>query len=67
MFDYFVVGDYNICGKVKQCLIRLAGSTEERAKEILIEVQANPPQNCLGNIHIEREEKQKCWWNDKLD
>ena len=67
MFDYFVVGDYNICGKVKQSLIRVVGRTEERAKEELEKILANPPKDCLGNIHIEKEETEKCWWNDKVD
>lgn len=66
-YDYFVVGDYEVCGKVRTCLIELAGTTEEHAKETFEKVIANPPERCLGNIHIEKELKENCWWNDKKD
>ena len=66
-YDYFIVGDYEVCGKVRTCLITLAGTDEEIAKEKLEKVIANPPENCLGNIHIEKEEKEKYWWNDKIN
>lgn len=67
MFDYYIVGDFNICGKVKSCLIFVAGRTEEQAEAGLKRVLANPPKDCLGNIHIKKEETAKCWWNDKVD
>lgn len=68
MYDYFVVGDFEVCGKVSGCLIRCAGKdNEERANEVLAEVIANPPKNCLGNIRLEKEKSEDCWWNGKLD
>lgn len=68
MYDYFVVGDYEICGKIQSCLIRCAGKDdEERANKVLAEVIANPPKNCLGNIHLEKDKSEDCWWNGKLD
>jgi hypothetical protein len=63
MYDYFVVGDYEICGKVEGCLIRLAGNEEARALTILEEVKNNPPKDCLGNIRLEKEKTEDCWWN----
>ena len=66
-YDYFIVGDFEVCGKVIPCLIELAGTTEEYANKKLEKVIANPPERCFGNIHIEKEEKENCWWNDKKD
>ena len=66
-YDYFIVGDYEVCGKVSTCLIELAGTDEATAKEKLEKVIANPPENCLGNICLKKEEKEKCWWNDKIN
>lgn len=60
--DYFIVGDYNICGKIQTCLIRLCAN-ETQAQEQLKEVIANPPEKCLGNIHIESADSENCWWN----
>ena len=60
--EYFIVGDFNVCGKIKSCLIRLCG-TEERAKKTLPEIIANPPEGCLGNIRIESDDWDNCWWN----
>lgn len=62
-FDYFICGDYEVCGKIKSCLICLCGSDEEHAKKVLADKIANPPKDCLGNIHIEKEEVSACWWN----
>lgn len=62
-FDYFVCGDYEVCGKIKSCLISICGSDEEHAKKVLEDKIANPPKDCLGNIHIEKEEVSACWWN----
>ena len=62
-YDYFICGDYEINGQVECCLICTCGKNEEHAKKVLEEQIANPPINCLGNIHIEKEESEKCWWN----
>ena len=64
-YDYSVVGDYLICGKVCTCLIKLAGTNEDSANKTLEEVKANPPKGCLGNIRLEKEEYNKCWWNQE--
>ena len=60
--DYFIVGDFNVCGKVKSCLIRICAN-EEQAKEKLEYFKANPPSECLGNIRIKSAKKENCWWN----
>lgn len=62
-FDYFICGDYEVNGEIHGCLICLAGSDEEHAKKVLEKTMANPPKKCLGNIRIEKEEKENCWWN----
>ena len=62
-FDYFICGDYEVCGKIVSCLIYTCGCNEENAKEVLEKTIANPPERCLGNIHIEKEERENCWWN----
>jgi hypothetical protein len=60
--DFFIVGDFNICGKIQSCLIVLCAN-EEQARQKLEEIKTNPPADCLGNIHIKSEAKQRCWWN----
>ncbi len=62
-FDYYICGDYEVNGKIGPCLIRLAGNTEAEAQKVLAETVANPPAKCLGNIHIRKQESDKCWWN----
>lgn len=62
-FDYFICGDYEVCGKISSCMICICGGNEEHAKKVLEETKANPPKDCLGNIHIEKEESSACWWN----
>ena len=66
MYDYFIAGDFEVCGKVTSCLISLCYS-EERANELLPKYLENPPKDCLGNIRIEKEESKKAWWNGNLD
>lgn len=60
--SYYIVGDYNICGKITSCLIILCAN-KEQAKEDLKTIIANPPKDCLGNIHIESDNSENCWWN----
>lgn len=62
-YDYFICGDYEVNGKIEICLICTCGTNGEHAKKVLEEKIANPPSDCLGNIHIEKEESEKCWWN----
>ena len=62
-FSYFICGDYEVSGKISTCLICTCGCKEEHAKKVLEEIVANPPKDCLGNIHIEKEESSACWWN----
>ena len=64
--DYFIVGDFNICGNVQSCLIQLCVN-ESRAHKDLEYVIANPPKDCLGNIRIESDDSENCWWNGNLD
>lgn len=64
--DYFIVGDFNICGNVQSCLIMLCVN-EKQAYKDLENVIANPPKDCLGNIHIESDDSENCWWNGNLD
>ena len=63
MYDYFVVGDFEINGKAHTCLIKMYGGNEQLAVEGLAEVKRNPPEDCLGNIRLEKEKKENCWWN----
>lgn len=60
--SYYIVGDFNICGKVKSCLITLCAN-KERAQMKLEQIKANPPADCLGNICIESNNSANCWWN----
>ena len=62
-FEYFICGDYEVCGKIEICLISICGYDEDHAKKVLEKTIANPPERCLGNIHIEKEESSACWWN----
>lgn len=64
--NYFIVGDFNICGKVKSCLIKLCVN-ETQAHKDLEYVTSNPSKDCLGNIHIESEDTETCWCNGNLD
>lgn len=67
-YDYFICGDYNIYGKIEGCLICTCGADKEHAEEVLQKVLSNPPKDCLGNIRIEKEEADDCWWNQgRLD
>ena len=66
-YDYFVVGDYEVCGKIQGCLIYVCGTDEEHAKKVLENTVANPPKECLGNIRLEKELSNDCWWNEKLN
>lgn len=67
MNEYIVVADYEIYGKVKTCLVCLAGN-EERAKEVLAEILAGNPRYSylLGkgvNPRLEEVEPKDQWWN----
>ena len=63
-FDYFVCGDFEVCGRIESCLISvISNGNKETAKKELAQIIANPPADCLGNIHLEKEEKEGCWWN----
>lgn len=62
-FDYFVVGDFDRDGEISTNLICLCSDKPELAEKTLQEQIKNPPKNCIGNIRIEKELKQSCWWN----
>lgn len=60
--EFFIVGDYYVCGKIESCLVRVCAN-EQQAQELLPEIIANPPERCLGNIYIESANSEDCWWN----
>ena len=62
-YEYVIGGDYEICGKVQAFLIELCGKNKEKAAKRFLEIKANPPANCLGNIRIEAKISEDCWWN----
>lgn len=68
--------EYNIVGDTKNykaCLILACGKSEERAKEVLNRLLANPPENermmmkGYTNLRIEKTDCCKCWWNEGCD
>ncbi len=63
-YEFFIVGDFEVNGKTMECMIVICGRNEEHANKVLADTIANPPKNCLGNIHIAKEEVNACWWND---
>lgn len=67
MNEYIVVADYELYGKVKTCLVCVAGK-EERAKEVLAEILAGNPRysDLLGkgvNPRLEVVEPAEQWWH----
>ena len=63
IYEYVIGGDYEICGKIHSCLIALCGTSKENAAKKFLEIKANPPKDCLGNIRIEAKKSKDCWWN----
>ena len=61
--EYIVAGDFEVCGKIKTCLITSCHS-EKTARELVEKYKANPPDDCLGNVRLVIEESDKCWWNN---
>lgn len=68
--EYNVVGDTE---DYKGCLIPTCGTSEERAKEVLNLLLANPTESDKmmmkghTNLRIEKVEGGKCWWNEGCD
>lgn len=62
-YEYYIVGDFKIFGRIEGCLIRVCGCDLDNAQRVLDEVKANQPKDCLGNIRIEKDEINNCWWN----
>ena len=68
--EYVIVGDTN---KYEDCLVCVAGSTYEKAEEVLNRMLSNPTENdkrlMLGhkNFRIEFVEEKYCWWNHYCD
>ena len=60
--NYVVSGNYEICGKIQECLIKVC-ATEEQAIEEVNKLKLNPPQDCLGNIRYTEQKTKDCWWN----
>lgn len=63
MNSYVINGDFEICGKVEPCMIKMCGVDKTNAEKHLNEILKNPPADCLGNIHIEEVKEEECWWN----
>lgn len=68
--------EYNIIGDTKDykgCLVLTCGKSEERAKEVLNRLLANPSENekimmkGYTNLRIEKVDGGKCWWNEGCD
>ena len=68
--DYIIIGDTN---EFKDCLVCVAGSTSERANELLNRMLNNPTDNDKRimsghtNFRIKFVEADNCWWNGYLD
>ena len=59
--SYYIVGDFVTVNKVESCLICL--TTESTKEKDLERIKNNPPKDCLGNIKIEYDNSENCWWN----
>lgn len=68
--NYVIVGDTE---KYDDCLVCVAGSTYERAENVLNRMLNNPTKNdkllMIGckNLRIEFVENKDCWWDNDLD
>ena len=49
--QYAIVGDYEICGKIQTCLIRLVLGDKEHAEKVLEKELTNPPKDAK-NVRI---------------
>lgn len=68
--------EYNIIGDTKDykgCLIMTCGKSEERAKETLSRLLANPKERDKmmikghTNLRIEKVDSDSSWWNERCD
>lgn len=73
-FEYIIVGDYNINGKVRSCLVRPCDTDNfDKANMTLSRMKNNPNENDLAlirigkNLRLEKLPKKDCWWNDYTD
>lgn len=64
--DFIIVGDTDI----GECLVCVAGTTEERANEVLEKMLNNPTENDKrlmaghSNFRIKEVPAEDCWWRD---
>ena len=75
MYDYYIMATYDMGnGKQSDCLVCLAGQTEEQAEQVkakvIAEMQSGNKQyaNIIGNVYIAKDKHEECWWNQgRLD
>lgn len=70
MFDYYIMATYDMGnGKQSDCLVCVAGQSEEnaeRVKQTVLDGMANGKKEyakIVGNVRIERDKHENCWWN----
>ena len=65
---YHIMADFEICGKIRNCLIYGWMTGEEKAKEVLDRILNNPTEQDLmntrgaTNLHIETDTETPWWW-----
>ena len=65
---YHIMADFEICGKIHNCLVYGWMTSEEKAKEVLDRILNNPTEldlmNTRGatNLHIETDTETPWWW-----
>lgn len=65
---YHIMADFEICGKIHNCLVYGWMTSEEKAKEVLNRILNNPTELDLMNIHgatnlhIETDTETPWWW-----
>lgn len=63
-----IVGDAEICGKIKTCMIWVAGNTKEEAEEKLKSILANPTEyereRLAEHTNVRVENSKEPWYLD---
>ncbi len=64
-YEYIIVGD---TAEFEGCLVRLCGTSYERALEVLEEVKRDGFKGFSehSNFRIEKVKSEDCWWNDPV-
>lgn len=70
MYDYYIMATYDMGnGRQSDCLVCLAGHSEEQAEQakarVLAEMQSGNKRyaNIVGNVRIDKDKSEECWWN----